>query len=67
MNDRFPTTVSAPRSDSETPIRLLVLGAVYAGAIFFAVVFSPAIGFVTPMQSEAGKIASAEHRAPTGQ
>ncbi|HSV30343.1 MAG TPA: hypothetical protein VLL76_12345 [Candidatus Omnitrophota bacterium] len=65
MNDSFS---EHGKDKSEAPIRLLVLGAVYAGAIFFAVAFSPAIGFVNPTPGgETGKIASAEAPSRSGQ
>lgn len=48
-----------PRAANESSVRLLVLGAVYAGAVFFSIALSPAIGFQSP-SPDSGKIASAE-------
>lgn len=41
------TTPNAP-SAGETARNALLLGTVYAVAVFFAVAFSPNMGFVTP-------------------
>lgn len=43
----------------DTPLRVFVLGAVYAAAVLFAVVFSPAMGFVT-VAPEAGTAVGAQ-------
>lgn len=57
---------SQPISGNENAIRLLILGAFYAGAVFFTVALSPAIGFFSP-DIEPGKIASAETGIRPGQ
>lgn len=59
MTPDFEPTAVPFRDD--TALRVLVLGAVYAAAVFFAVAFSPTMGFVTPYGIPAA------HLAATGQ
>lgn len=57
----LPTITGAPaHGDGDTALRVLVIGSFYAVAVFFAVAFSPAIGFVHLHQAEPGRIAAAE-------
>lgn len=45
---------------NETALRLMILGALYGLAVFFAVVFSPGMGFVAPHPvGETGRVAAA--------
>lgn len=57
-----------PSKKSETALRVLVLGAIYATAIGFVVALSPSMGLVTPHPTgEVGRVASAPepaHSAP---
>lgn len=61
MTERpLPTITGTPaHADGDTALRLLVIGSFYAVAVFFAVAFSPAVGFVNLHPADAGRIASA--------
>lgn len=49
-----------PTSKSDTTLRILVLGTIYALAVFFVVALSPSMGFVTPHPTgEVGRVAEA--------
>lgn len=67
--DRHPLpTITGTREpgDGETALRILVIGSLYAAAVFFAVAFSPAVGFVNiHAMGDSGRIASAETTALT--
>lgn len=44
----------------ETALRVLVLGTIYAVAVFFVVALSPSMGFITPHPTgEIGRVAAA--------
>lgn len=67
MDERTLPTVTGTRAagDGETALRVLVIGSLYAVAVFFAVAFSPAIGFVNlHAAKDGGRIASAETASP---
>lgn len=57
MNAEFHFPTVAP-ARGEPALRVLVLGAVYAVAVFFAVAFSPNMGFVAHRNIPTGHIAS---------
>lgn len=68
MDDRpLPTVTSAPApGEGETALRVLIIGSLYAAAVFFAVAFSPAIGVVNLHGAkDGGRIASAEPAEPS--
>lgn len=49
-----------PANKSDTTLRILVLGTIYALAVFFVVALSPSMGFVTPHPTgEVGRVAEA--------
>lgn len=49
---------------NETALRVLVLGTIYALALFFVVALSPSMGFVTPHPTgEVGRVAEAPEQA----
>lgn len=53
-----------PTNKSDTTLRVLVLGSIYALAIFFVVALSPSMGFVTPHPTgEVGRVAAAPEPA----
>lgn len=53
-----------PSRKGDTALRLLVLGTLYALAIFFVVAMSPSMGFVTPHPiGEVGRVAAASEPA----
>ena len=56
---------SSDTNPVETSLRCIVLGAVYAAAVSFAIAFSPAVGLVSlhPV-GDTGKLASAEIQSP---
>lgn len=57
MNEETSPT---PTNKSDTTLRVLVLGAIYAVAVFFVVALSPSMGFVTPHPTgEVGRVAEA--------
>lgn len=68
MDERTLPTLNMvePPVEGENALRLVVLGSVYAAAVFFAVAFSPAIGFVSPHPvGETGRLAQVQTHAPT--
>lgn len=68
MDERTLPTVTGARApgEGETALRVLVIGSLYAAAVFFAVAFSPAIGFVNlHAAKDGGRIASAETTSNT--
>lgn len=65
MKPEFELPAADPVRD-DTSLRVLMLGAVYAAAIVFAVAFSPNMGFATPDAAPPPHLASAAQPASTG-
>jgi hypothetical protein len=61
MSNDLPHDAIPPADKVETALRVAVLGALYAAAIFVVVAFSPSMGFVASHPSgEVGRVASAD-------
>lgn len=57
-NNSFPNQTASKR---ETLLRVLVLGTMYALAVFFVIAFSPSMGVVAPQPAgDAGSVAAVE-------
>jgi hypothetical protein len=65
MDTDFPVITIEP-TKSEPALRVLVLSTVYAVAVFFAVAFSPNMGFVAHHNIPTGHVASAGQPATIG-
>jgi len=61
MKDDLPYDAIPTADTVETALRVVVLGALYAVAVFVVVAFSPSMGFVASHPTgEVGRVASAD-------